>query len=144
MTGGVSGVNCSPEELRSLFLFEKLTFDQLAWLCRVGRVEAFQPGPVYAEGEPATCFYVMIEGTVVLSRRVGPDDIEVNRRTLSGQLASLEIETEAQVLHRHDDLTPRHADFDPLELDRYSTLQQFSRALAETSSDVASIGHASP
>ena len=30
-------------------------------------------------------------------------------------------------------------DFDPLELDRYSSLQQFSRALAETSSDVASI-----
>ncbi|WP_030255188.1 ATP-binding protein [Streptacidiphilus jeojiense] len=77
-------MNCSPEELRSLFLFEKLTFDQLAWLCRVGRVETFEPGPVYAEGEPATCFYVMVEGTVVLSRRVGPDDIEVNRSSSPG------------------------------------------------------------
>ena len=80
----MNGVNCSPEELRSLFLFEKLTFDQLAWLCRAGRVESFEPGPVYAEGEPATCFYVMIEGTVVLSRRVGPDDIEVNRSSSPG------------------------------------------------------------
>ena len=58
---------------------------------------------------------------------------------LKEQLRGLEIETEAQVLHRHQDADPRRADFDPLELDRYSSLQQFSRALAETSSDVASI-----
>jgi chemosensory pili system protein ChpA (sensor histidine kinase/response regulator) len=58
---------------------------------------------------------------------------------LKEQLRGLEIETEAQVLHRHHDIEPRRDDFDPLELDRYSALQQFSRALAETSSDVASI-----
>jgi chemosensory pili system protein ChpA (sensor histidine kinase/response regulator) len=58
---------------------------------------------------------------------------------LKEQLRGLEIETEAQVLHRHHDADPRRTDFDPLELDRYSVLQQFSRALAETSSDVASI-----
>jgi chemosensory pili system protein ChpA (sensor histidine kinase/response regulator) len=58
---------------------------------------------------------------------------------LKEQLRGLEIETEAQVLHRHQDSEPRRDDFDPLELDRYSALQQFSRALAETSSDVASI-----
>jgi chemosensory pili system protein ChpA (sensor histidine kinase/response regulator) len=58
---------------------------------------------------------------------------------LKEQLRGLEIETEAQVLHRHQDVEPRREDFDPLELDRYSALQQFSRALAETSGDVASI-----
>jgi len=58
---------------------------------------------------------------------------------LKEQLRGLEIETEAQVLNRHQDIEPRRDDFDPLELDRYSALQQFSRALAETSSDVASI-----
>ncbi|MFO1467992.1 MAG: response regulator [Steroidobacteraceae bacterium] len=58
---------------------------------------------------------------------------------LKEQLRALEIETEAQVLHRHQEAQPRHSDFDPLELDRYSSLQQYSRALAETSSDVASI-----
>jgi chemosensory pili system protein ChpA (sensor histidine kinase/response regulator) len=58
---------------------------------------------------------------------------------LKEQLRGLEIETEAQVLHRHHDMEPRRDDFDPLELDRYSALQQFSRALAETSGDVASI-----
>jgi chemosensory pili system protein ChpA (sensor histidine kinase/response regulator) len=59
---------------------------------------------------------------------------------LKEQLRSLEIETEAQVLNRHqDEENPRRDDFDPLELDRYSSLQQYSRALAETSGDVASI-----
>jgi chemosensory pili system protein ChpA (sensor histidine kinase/response regulator) len=58
---------------------------------------------------------------------------------LKEQLRGLEIETEAQVLHRHQGEEPRRSDFDPLELDRYSALQTFSRALAETSGDVASI-----
>jgi chemosensory pili system protein ChpA (sensor histidine kinase/response regulator) len=59
---------------------------------------------------------------------------------LKEQLRSLEIETEAQVLNRHhDEEDPRNDDFDPLELDRYSSIQQYSRALAETSGDVASI-----
>jgi chemosensory pili system protein ChpA (sensor histidine kinase/response regulator) len=58
---------------------------------------------------------------------------------LKEQLRGLEIETEAQVLNRHHDEDSRRDDFDPLELDRYSALQQFSRALSETSGDVASI-----
>jgi chemosensory pili system protein ChpA (sensor histidine kinase/response regulator) len=58
---------------------------------------------------------------------------------LREQLRKLEAETEAQILHRHQgDLTVDEG-FDPLELDRYSTIQQLSRALAETASDVASI-----
>jgi len=75
---------CDVEELRSLFLFEKLDGEQLAWLCREGRVERFPAGPVYAEGEPATCFYVLIEGTLVMSRRIGGDDVEVNRSSGRG------------------------------------------------------------
>ncbi len=58
---------------------------------------------------------------------------------LKEQLRSLEIETEAQILHRHDPETGHRSDFDPLELDRYSSIQQFSRALAETANDVASL-----
>ncbi len=58
---------------------------------------------------------------------------------LKDQLRKLEIETEAQILHRHIDVAPRREDFDPLELDRYSTIQQYSRGLAETASDVASV-----
>ncbi|WP_432157392.1 ATP-binding protein [Streptomyces sp. bgisy153] len=75
---------CSPAEIGSLFLFEKLSAEQLGRLCAEGRVERFEPGPVYAEGDPATCFYVLIEGTVVLSRRVGGDDVEVVRSSQRG------------------------------------------------------------
>jgi signal transduction histidine kinase len=78
---------CSPREVGSLFLFEKLSPEQLGRLCAAGRVERFEPGPVYTEGEPATCFYVMIEGTVVLSRRVGGDDVEVSRTSQRGVYA---------------------------------------------------------
>ncbi len=78
---------CSPGEIGELFLFEKLSPEQVGQLCAVGRVEKFEPGPVYTEGEPATCFYVLIEGTVVLSRRVGGDDVEVSRTSQSGVYA---------------------------------------------------------
>jgi signal transduction histidine kinase len=70
---------CDPEELRSLFLFEKLTDEQLTRLCVEGHVETIEPGPVFAEGDPATCLYVLIEGGIVTSRRVGDDDVEVAR-----------------------------------------------------------------
>jgi signal transduction histidine kinase len=75
---------CSPDELRTLFLFEKLTDDQADWLSRRGRVEDVPAGPVYAEGDPATRFYVLLDGTVVLSRRVGDDDLEVCRTSTPG------------------------------------------------------------
>jgi len=58
---------------------------------------------------------------------------------LREQLRKLELETEAQILHKHQDEVQGRTDFDPLELDRYSTIQQLSRALAESVSDVASI-----
>ncbi len=91
---------CSPDELRRLFLFEKLSDEQLGWLCQHGHVERFEPGPLYREGDPATCFYVLLKGTVVMSRRVGADDIEVNRTsgpgTYSGAFNAY-IERESQV-----------------------------------------------
>ncbi len=58
---------------------------------------------------------------------------------LKEQLRNLEIETEKQILHRYEGESAHRGDFDPLELDRYSSIQQFSRALAETASDVGSI-----
>ncbi|MGH8372578.1 MAG: Hpt domain-containing protein [Gammaproteobacteria bacterium] len=59
---------------------------------------------------------------------------------LRDQLRKLEMETEAQIrsqfVQEGGDVNP---DFDPLELDQYSTLQQLSRALAESVSDLVSI-----
>lgn len=56
------------------------------------------------------------------------------------QLRRLEIETEAQIVARYQ----REGDdgeqaFDPLELDQFSTLQQLSRALAESAADQTSL-----
>jgi signal transduction histidine kinase len=78
---------CRAEELRQLFLFEKLTDDQLDWLCREGGVAALEPGLAYVEGEPATCFYVLIEGELALLRRVGVDDVETVRTSNPGVYA---------------------------------------------------------
>jgi chemosensory pili system protein ChpA (sensor histidine kinase/response regulator) len=58
---------------------------------------------------------------------------------LKEQLRKLELETEAQILHRRHEERPDRADFDPLELDRYSAIQQLTRAFAESVSDVGSI-----
>ena len=78
---------CSADELRQLFLFEKLTDDQLGWLCREGSVIVADPGRVYGEGEPATLLYVLLSGTVVLSRRIGADDVETTRASTPGVYA---------------------------------------------------------
>jgi signal transduction histidine kinase len=79
-----SGMVCKPDELRELFLFAKLSDDQLAWLCARGRVELIEPGLVYAEGEPAACFYILLEGETVLLRRIGSDDVETTRSSAKG------------------------------------------------------------
>jgi signal transduction histidine kinase len=78
---------CSVAELRELFLFEKLTDEQLDWLCREGRVITTGPGMVYVEGEPAEALFVLLNGTVVLSRRTGGDDVEVSRTSGPGAYA---------------------------------------------------------
>ncbi|MBL8256182.1 MAG: Hpt domain-containing protein [Pseudoxanthomonas mexicana] len=56
------------------------------------------------------------------------------------QLRRLDLETEAQIVARyqreHDRQDPT---FDPLELDRFSTLQQLSRALAESAADISGL-----
>ncbi len=59
----------------------------MAWLCAQGRAESIGPGQVFTEGEPATCFYVLIEGALVMSRRIGADDVEINRTSQRGVYA---------------------------------------------------------
>jgi len=75
---------CLPDELRTLFLFEALTDEQLAVLCKNGHIQTFEPGPVVTEGDPATCFYVLIEGELVMSMRSGGVDIETGRTSQRG------------------------------------------------------------
>ena len=59
---------------------------------------------------------------------------------LRDQLRKLEIETEAQILARYErEHGPTDEAFDPLELDRYSTIQQLSRGLGESVNDLTSL-----
>ncbi|MCW8963170.1 MAG: Hpt domain-containing protein, partial [Gammaproteobacteria bacterium] len=60
---------------------------------------------------------------------------------LKEQLKKLEAETDAQILFRHETEmdNPDHENFDPLEMDRYSTMQQLSRSLVESVGDLNSL-----
>lgn len=66
------------------------------------------------------------------------DELEQTVSRLRQQLRKLEIETEAQIMHGHQE-TFVARDFDPLEMDRYSNIQQLSRALAESANDLGSL-----
>jgi signal transduction histidine kinase len=75
----------TPEQLRTLFLFEALTDEQLTFLSEHGHTEQHAAGTaIIVEGEPATGFYVLLSGTVALSRRVQGDDVEINRTDYRG------------------------------------------------------------
>ncbi len=72
-------------------------------------------------------------------------EMEQTNARLRDQLRRLDSETEAQIIARYQ---REHAvmgqdgsdpTFDPLELDRFSTLQQLSRALGESAADMSSL-----
>jgi chemosensory pili system protein ChpA (sensor histidine kinase/response regulator) len=63
------------------------------------------------------------------------DEIDGTLSRLQEQLRRLDIETEAQIIFRQEQMA-EHEDFDPLEMDRYSVLQQLSRSLMESASDL--------
>jgi signal transduction histidine kinase len=79
------GDRLSPAQLRTLFLFERLNDEQLEYLAAHGVVETRRAGTaVYTEGEPATCFFVLLHGTVSMSRRIHGEDVELTRTERRG------------------------------------------------------------
>jgi signal transduction histidine kinase len=75
----------APEDLRGLFLFERLDGEQLDWVASHGDVVSYPAGAdVAVEEEPADCFYVLLSGTMSMTRRVGGDDAEVIRTDYRG------------------------------------------------------------
>jgi signal transduction histidine kinase len=70
----------TPDELRTLFLFEALSDAQLAWLAERGRVVEYPAGAtIHAEGAPASCFFVLLSGTLSMLSRVHGGEIELFR-----------------------------------------------------------------
>ena len=81
-----------------------------------------------------------------LEQQVGAYRFNLNELTqtvmrLREQLRQMEIETETQIVARYERETGdyAHEDFDPLEMDQYSTLQTLSRAMGESINDLLSI-----
>jgi len=61
----------------------------------------------------------------------------INR--LKNQLRSLEAETDAQIHFSHRVNTETPSDFDPLEMDRYTLIQELSKSLSESVNDLSSL-----
>ena len=67
-------------------------------------------------------------------------EMESTVERLQEQLRKLEMETEAQILFRYEDNASQgRSEFDPLELDRFSQMQQLSRGLTESVTDLHDI-----
>jgi len=59
---------------------------------------------------------------------------------LKEQLRKMDMETEAQMLSRYQNASSQgKTEFDPLELDRFSNIQQLSRAITESVSDLLNL-----
>lgn len=72
------------DELRTLFLFEGFTNEQLEILSTKGTFEVLPAGPLVTEGDPATCFYVLVSGELVMSGRSGGADVQTHRTSQRG------------------------------------------------------------
>ena len=66
------------------------------------------------------------------------DEMEATIRRMQDQVRRMAIETDAQVMFRREQIEASESieGFDPLEMDRYSQLQQLSRSLLESASDL--------
>ncbi|MEN6669365.1 Hpt domain-containing protein [Psychrobacter sp. B38] len=70
------------------------------------------------------------------------EDMGVTVQRLADQLRRMEIELEAQILSQiDDDDLINNEGFDPLEMDQYSSLNQLSKSLTESASDLIDINH---
>ncbi|MCW0379084.1 Sensor histidine kinase RcsC [Xanthomonas sacchari] len=67
-------------------------------------------------------------------------ELDRTNARLRDQLRRLDLETEAQIVARYQrEQDQTEQSFDPLELDRFSTLQQLSRALNESAADLGGL-----
>ncbi|GAA4568742.1 ATP-binding protein [Micromonospora coerulea] len=114
----------TPDQLRTLFLFEALDDGQLDWLAAHGRVEQRAGGTVvYGEGEAATCFFVLLRGTVSLQRQVRGDDVEVSRtdqRGVYGGATQAYLDGQVEQVYRNTMRAVTDADFFVLPAENFA------------------------
>ncbi len=66
-------------------------------------------------------------------------DLTENVIRLRNQLREVEIQAEVQMQSRIAQAESKHADFDPLEMDRFTRLQELTRMMAESVGDVTTV-----
>jgi chemosensory pili system protein ChpA (sensor histidine kinase/response regulator) len=66
-------------------------------------------------------------------------DLTENVARMRTQLRELEIQAESQIESRRAEAEARHAEFDPLEMDRFTRFQELTRMMAESVNDVATV-----
>ena len=66
-------------------------------------------------------------------------DLSDSVARLRGQLREIEVQADSQMQSRLSVMDEKKGDFDPLEFDRYTRLQELTRLMAESLSDVMSI-----
>ena len=69
-------------------------------------------------------------------------DLTENVIRLRGQLREIEIQAESQMQSRMAQAHEEHAEFDPLEFDRFTRFQEITRMMAESVNDVTTVQHA--
>lgn len=76
------------DEVRTLFLFERLDEEQLAWVARRAETRAFDAGGVvYRPGDPADALWVLLDGRLRLSRPALGEDALINETSHRGAYA---------------------------------------------------------
>src|SRR6478609_8151254 len=86
MAAPLEGVD--PADLRRLALFDGLSDEQVAALADAGAIVAVEPGVVlFGEGEAAEAWWVLLDGTIALVRRIGREDTVVAQMDVPGRWA---------------------------------------------------------
>ena len=67
------------------------------------------------------------------------EEMGITVQRLADQLRRMELELEVQILSQIDEKLIGGEDFDPLEMDQYSSLNQLSKSLSESASDLVDI-----
>lgn len=92
---------------------------------------------VNAAGEVSIYRSRMQQQVVLVNTNLGELDQTIAR--LKRQLRHLEAETDAQIRYSHKDSDKNDENYDPLEMDHYTKMQELSKSLAESVEDLSSL-----
>ncbi|MDD3352133.1 Hpt domain-containing protein [Zoogloea sp.] len=102
------------------------------------RVDATRIDQFVNEAGEISIARTRIEGELRTLRR-SLLDLTENVIRLRNQLREVEIQADSQMQSRLSQVETQHTEFDPLEMDRYTRLQELTRMMAESVGDVTTV-----